>query len=497
MPQRQCALPRGLANRLPSQAARRLTSARARALNRAHQAIPFPINFERTDQNMTQETWVDRFARVMGRIIPDAITAAIILLVGLFLAALAFGNSFATTMDAWYKGLWMLLPFTMQMTLIITLSAVVGQSPLFRKAVTHLADIPKNTNQVVIGAVLLNGGLSYFYWGLGIALGPQIAISFARAAERKNIRADFLILLATVWASNALWQFGLSSSAALLMATPGHFLESTIGVLPLRTTIWAPASILHEILFAIALVIVACKLMAKSARPLSAFPEAHKLADEEPSAETAPENFSESLERSSFVTMILCLAIAAWLYYHFVTMRLGLDINSLNASFLLLSFLLHRNVYRFTRALQRAILSAWPVVVIYHLYAGIAGVIQFTTLGEKMANIIASVSTPYTFPLLAAITGTFVSLFIPSSGGQWAIQGYVTSKAAVAVGVSVQRGLLALSVGDHMGNLTTPFWAMVIGGIARVSFREFIGYGMIYAAVWFVIGVIVFTFAPC
>ena len=446
---------------------------------------------------MTQDTWVDRFARVMGRFVPDAITAAIILLAGLFLTALAFGNSFGTTMDAWYRGLWMLLPFTMQMTLVITLSAVVGQSPLFKRLVTKLAALPNTANQVVIGAILLNGSLSYFYWGLGIALGPHIAIAFARAAERKNIRIDFLILLATVWASNALWQFGLSSSAALLMATPGHFLESTVGVLPLRTTIWAPASILHEILFALGLMLVACKLMAKNARPLSDFPEAYKLSEEEPPTDAVPENFSESLERSYVITMILCVAIMAWLYFHFVTKRLGLDINSLNASFLLLSFLLHRNVYRFTRALQKAIQSAWPVVVIYHLYAGVAGIIQYTTLGEKMANMIAAVSTPYTFPLLAALTGMFVSFFIPSSGGQWAIQGYVTSKAAMAVGVTVQRGLLALSVGDHMGNLTTPFWAMIIASIARVSFREFIGYGMIYAALWFVIGVIVFTFAPC
>nr|MBP6824635.1 TIGR00366 family protein [Acidobacteriota bacterium] len=114
---------------------------------------------------MIQESWADRFARVMGRIVPDAITAAIFLLVALFGASLAVGNSFSTTMDAWYRGLWMLLPFTMQMTLIITLSSVVGQSPLFRRMVAALARMPKTTNQVVIGAVLLNGALSYFYWG--------------------------------------------------------------------------------------------------------------------------------------------------------------------------------------------------------------------------------------------------------------------------------------------------------------------------------------------
>jgi short-chain fatty acids transporter len=446
---------------------------------------------------MTQDSWADRFARVMGRFVPDAITAGVMLLVGLFSAALLAGNSLGTTMDAWYRGLWMLLPFTMQMTLIITLSAVLGQTPFFRRLIATLSELPRTTQQVVIYAVLLNGSLSYFYWGLGIALGPPIAIAFARAAERKNIPVDFLFLLALVWASNALWQYGLSSSAALLMATPGHFLESSFGVLPLRTTIWSPAAIIHTLVFAVALITIGCLLMPKNKRPLSAFPETLKLAEPDVIEDTPARNFSEKLEQSSIIALIFCVGLAAWLYLHFVTKRLGLDINSLNASFLLLSFLLHRNVHRFTRALQHAILSAWPVVVIYHLYAGIAGLIQHTTLGEKMAGIIASVSTPYSFPLLAAISGALVSFFIPSSGGQWAIQGFITAKAALAVGVTVQRGLLALSVGDHVGNLSTPFWATVIAGIARVSFREFIGYGMIFAVLWFVIGVIVFTFAPC
>ena len=109
----------------------------------------------------------------------------------------------------------------------------------------------------------------------------------------------------------------------------------------------------------------------------------------------------------------------------------------------------------------------------------------------------AAVSTPYTFPLLTAAVGAVFAIFIPSSGGQWAIQGFVTSKAAMEVGVSVQRGILAMGVGDHMGNLTSPFWYVIIAGVARVDFRSFFGYGLLFAAIWFVIGAVVFTFAPC
>jgi short-chain fatty acids transporter len=89
-----------------------------------------------------------------------------------------------------------------------------------------------------------------------------------------------------------------------------------------------------------------------------------------------------------------------------------------------------------------------------------------------------------------------VSCFVPSSGGQWVIQGYVTAAAATAVGVSVQQALLAMSVGDQMGNLLTPFWVAVSAGVARIDFRRFIGYLFVYAAIWFVLGVLVFTLIP-
>jgi short-chain fatty acids transporter len=193
----------------------------------------------------------------------------------------------------------------------------------------------------------------------------------------------------------------------------------------------------------------------------------------------------------------LCFALICWLYYHFFTKKLSLDINSVNTIILLLGLLFHRNVARFTVALREAIVSSWPIVVMYHLYAGVAGLIQFTPVGEFLAGLANPIMTSYSFPLLTALISTVVAVFIPTSGGQWLIQGFVTVKAAAVVGVTAQRGLLALSVGDHMGNLISPFWAVVGAGIARVDFRLVFGYRLIFAAIWFVFGVIAFTFLPC
>ncbi len=446
---------------------------------------------------------LDRYSHWIARWVPDAITTSVILTILMLALALALGNPMARVEDAYHQGLWMLLPFTMQMTLIIVLSSALGATPFLRKTIAALARVPKTTSQIVALAFLSAGTASYLYWGLGYALGPIIAIHFAAEGERKGIRVDFPFLLAVTYAAQALWQFGLSSSGPLLVATAGHFLESTIGVVPLSTTIWSPAAIIHEVTYAAAAIVTGCWLMPKICRPLSQFPESCKLAlPVQPAAEAACKNDhklspSERLERSPLVALALCALMATWIGYHFRVKRLSLDINTLNAMLLFLTVLLHRTVRRFAQAVQQAMVGSWAVVVLYHLYAGVAGLIQYTNAGEKVAGMAASIATPSTFPLITAAAGTVFACFIPSSGGQWTIQGFVTVKTAVAVGVTVQRGMLALGVGDHMGNFLTPFWYVVVASIARVDFRCFFGYGSIFAVLWFVIGVVVFTFAPC
>lgn len=448
--------------------------------------------------------WLTRFSQALGRVIPDAMSTAVGMLLLLGAGALAIGNSGAAVMDAFYRGLWMLLPFTMQMTLILVLSSTLGAAPVFRQAVARLSRLPRTQGQVFALSCLVVGCLAYLYWGLAIALGPLVSIYFAREAEKKGIDVDFPFLLATTSAAGSVWQFGLSASAPLLMNTPGHFLEKQIGLLPLSTTIWAPATLVFIVTFFLAIIVAARFLHPSRPQPLSQFPDALKLAEPllviaeaEPIDHAAPvSTLSGRVEKSSLPVAILVAALAAWVFYHFGVKHLGLELNSLNTVLFGLALLVHRNVSNFNRALQTAILSCWPIVVMYHLYGGVAGLLQFTTLGTTIGGLLGTVSTRHTFPFFTALISTVVACFVPSSGGQWVIQGYVTVTSATAVGVSVQQGLLALSIGDQMGNLLTPFWAAVGAGIARIDFRRFIGYQFAYAAIWFVLGVLAFTLLP-
>jgi short-chain fatty acids transporter len=442
---------------------------------------------------------ISRFAQILGNLVPDATSASVILLLIVACAALALGTAPGAVVDAYYRGLWMLLPFTMQMTLILVLSAVVSGTPFFRKLVVALARRPRTLTQVIVLSVLLNASASYLYWGLGLALGPVIAIHFAASAEEKGIAVDFPFLLATVYASQAVWQFGLSSSAPLLMATRGHFLESTVGVMDLRSTIWSAPAILMVVTFPIAVIVVARILMPRQALPLSRFPDAYALAaaDDAPAAigdTGTTSGFAAWIERSPLVVAVLIATLLSWLYHHFVTKGNSLDLNAMNTMLLTAALALHRSPVAFSRAIGGAVTVCGPVLVLYHLYAGVAGLLQFTSVGERLAGAFAAWSTPLTFTFLTAAASSIVAIFIPSSGGQWVIQGFVTSRAAAAVGTTAQHGLLAMSVGDHVGNLVSPFWPVLVAGIARVDFRTFFGYGVVFGVVWFALGVAIFTF---
>jgi short-chain fatty acids transporter len=261
-----------------------------------------------------EKSWIEAFSRLVERLVPDAITTSTILLIVVAIISLSIGASVTATIDAYYRGLWMLLAFTIQMTLVLALSLILASTTAFRKTVLWLSRLPGTTAQVVALAVLCTAFIAYLNWGLGLALGPMIAIHFCREAERKGIRVNFLFMMAILAGAESVWQFGFSASAPLLMATLGHFLQETTGIMTLSSTIWSPASIILVITFTIAVIVAGCLFMPKAIRPISEFPESYKLvegtgpADDAPTEKTvvAP-SIAQRLERSFIVVAILLL----------------------------------------------------------------------------------------------------------------------------------------------------------------------------------------------
>lgn len=67
-------------------------------------------------------------------------------------------------------------------------------------------------------------------------------------------------------------------------------------------------------------------------------------------------------------------------------------------------------------------------------------------------------------------------MFVPSGGGQWAVQGPIMLPAGVQLGVSPTVTAMAIAWGDAWTNMIQPFWALPLLGIVGLDARAIMGY---------------------
>ena len=79
--------------------------------------------------------------------------------------------------------------------------------------------------------------------------------------------------------------------------------------------------------------------------------------------------------------------------------------------------------------------------------------------------------SPAENPLLSFLSAGIVNFFVPSGGGQWAVQGPIMMPAGQALGIDAGRTAMAVAWGDQWTNMIQPFWALPALGIAKLSAR--------------------------
>jgi short-chain fatty acids transporter len=84
-----------------------------------------------------------------------------------------------------------------------------------------------------------------------------------------------------------------------------------------------------------------------------------------------------------------------------------------------------------------------------------------------------------------------ISLFIPSGGGHWAVQGTFTVKAAAELHASQAATAMAVAMGEQVANMIQPFWALPVLAIAGISLRRVMG----FTVMSFFVGAVVFGLA--
>ena len=126
-----------------------------------------------------------------------------------------------------------------------------------------------------------------------------------------------------------------------------------------------------------------------------------------------------------------------------------------------------------------AITGASGILIQFPLYFGIMGIMNHSGMVDIMSDFFVNISNETTFPIFTFISAGIVNVFVPSGGGQWAVQGPIIVQAATDLGISLPKSIMALAYGDQLTNMLQPFWALPLLGITGLKAKDILPYTLI------------------
>jgi len=414
------------------------------------------------------------FTRIMQRWLPDAFLFAIILtFVVLICGVIAEDKSVNQMIDFWGDGIWNLLTFSMQALLTLVTGYVLAKTPFVKRILQLISGVAKTPGQAIILMTVIALLSGWVNWGFGLIASGL----FAREIAQRVKGVHYPLLVAAAYSGMLIWHAGLSGSIPLKVAfADGDSLGELLGgqSIPVSETIFS-----SEVLTICALIIltvpIVYRLMMPAADQVKEIPA--ELRDEEveeskPASDMSP---AEIFENSMLISLLLSGMGLYYLAGYFMDGgKLGL--NSLNMIFLMLGLLLQKTPANYLRALHEAIRSTTGIVLQFPLYAGIMGMMVSSGLAVSISEWFISISTVDTFTLFTFLSAGIVNFFVPSGGGQWAVQAPIVIPAAQALGVPLNQAAMAVAFGDAWTNMVQPFWALPLLGIAGLGIKDIMGY---------------------
>lgn len=417
------------------------------------------------------KTFTRFFVNITQKYMPDAFLFAVILTFLTFLLALGItGKGPVDIIQAWGNGLWGLLAFSMQMTMILVTGHAMASSPAIKNILRSIASIAKTPVQGIMLTVFVAGLANFINWGFGLVVGALLA----REVARQIRGVDYALLVAAAYSGFVIWHGGISGSIPLALASKGHLVEKQIGIIPVSQTIFSPSNLIITGAIILTLPIL-FRWIAKSKDDVIEIDPALLIEETAPVMQTNPTP-ANRLENSKIITWILCLMGFSYLIYHFTTKGFDLNLNIVITIFLFVGLLLHGTPISYVRAVNEAIKGAGGIAIQFPLYGGIQGIMVGTGLAGLIAKGFISIATVKTFPLLTFLAGGIINFFVPSGGGQWVVQGPINIPAAIALGVDPKVVAMSIAYGDQWTNMIQPFWALPLLAIAKLGIRDIMGY---------------------
>ena len=437
------------------------------------------------------------------RYFPSPFTIAIMLtLVTMLLAFLVGDNKgwsgLVSVFSYWEQGIWNndLLVFAYQMMLILVLGNVLVLSSPMQNLIGKLTQYATTTQNAVVLVSVTTMLVAFFNWGLGLIYGAILARQIGEHMQRAGRSFNYPLIGAAGYSGLMIWHGGISGSAPIKVAETGHLTSLMNGVGSPESIALLPQSINFDqtifssgnlLIFLAALVFIPLTL--------------NRLAKFAPSTTVSfkgsNENYEESfhgsgerLDHSRILSMSFGFLVLMVFFIQYSNSFSSLQItpNMLNFFMFGLALILHRNFAASGQAVGKAISGASGILIQFPLYFGIMGIMKGAGLVVLLSNFFVGISTAVTLPIFTFFSAGLVNIFVPSGGGQWAIQGPIIIESAQQLGVPLPKMVLALAYGDQITNMLQPFWALPLLGITQIKAKDLLPYTL----VMMLVGVVIF-----
>ena len=433
--------------------------------------------------NRSSESGLARFGLSLAnwseRWFPDPLVFALLGIVVVFLAGLCLHESASKLAVQGVKNFWTLVPFTMQMVMIIIGGYVVATTPLVNRLIVALARVPKTgarcgrADCAVLDADLadLVGAEPHLQWTADPRDGET--------RERHGLPCGGSGFVPRIGCDLGAGAFVLGGHADGDQSSIPPALFAVSGLIPLRQTLFLWQSMTMAAVLVVVSVMVAylSAPSAENARTAEDFGITVEFDHDLPSR--APSRASGW----SIVPLLTIFVGALMVWYlidFFRTSPQGalaaLDLNTYNLMFITVGLLLHWRPRNFVRAVADAVPATGGVLIQFPFYAVIFGMIVGTGISAWLADLFARVTTHGTYPLLVALYSAILGTFVPSGGSKWIIEAPYVLQAANLHQVHLGWVVQIYNAAEALPNLVNPFWMLPLLGILRLKARDLVGY---------------------
>ena len=447
--------------------------------------------------------------KLVQKYLPDPFLFALILTAIVFILGIVLNDCTPLAMiQYWGTGFWGFLGFSMQMVLVVVLGNCLANAPVFKRVLVRLASIPKSPKQAIMFCTLVAGIASMLQWGFGLVIGAI----FAKELAKRVRGVDYRLLIASAYST---FMLTVPTSSIILKAAsnPNELLVVSGGVLTdvvdMSRTAYYPLTLITLGIMFIGLILLNAAMHPSPDETFCIDPSLIEEDERRLAAEIEAETIdrsnmtpAERLENSPIVSLLVFIPGLVYVIWFFVSHGFSMNIDIMNFMLLILGILLHKTPIAYIRALGNAVRNAAGIILQFPFYAGIVGMMTTANAaGVSLAAIltegIVSLATATTYPLFTFLSAALVNLFVPSAGGQWAVQAPVMFPAGQALGVDPAITTVALTWGDTWTNMIQPFWALPALGIAGLKVRDIMGFCvmvLLFTGIVITISLLLWTF---